>query len=76
MHERPEGMDVGTVVMSGLKQERVMDAINVVTSQHERGKRLLPLIDDYDTDTVSKQILRVVLSYVDYVNRTVWHKTQ
>lgn len=75
MHERPEGMDVGTVVMCGLKAARVLEAVKVVTTHHNKEARLLPVIDDYQTDTVSKQILRVVLSYVDYVNRTVWHKS-
>lgn len=75
MHERPEGMDVGTIIMSGLKKERVLDSVKVVTAHHCREKRVLPVIEDYQSDTVSKQIVRVVLSYVDYINRTVWHKT-
>jgi UDP-N-acetylglucosamine 2-epimerase (non-hydrolysing) len=73
-HERPEGMDEGTLVMSGLKTDRVLEAVKVVTSQHDREKRVFPLIEDYDAGPVSKQIVRIVLSYVDYVNRTVWHK--
>jgi len=73
-HERPEGMDEGTLVMSGLKKDRVLEAVKVVTSQHDREKRVFPLIKDYDAGPVSKQIVRIVLSYVDYVNRTVWHK--
>ena len=74
-HERPEGMDVGTLVMSGLKQERVLDAVSVVTSQHSRAKRATEPVADYEATAVSKQVVRVVLSYVDYVNRTVWHKS-
>jgi UDP-N-acetylglucosamine 2-epimerase (non-hydrolysing) len=73
-HERPEGMDEGTLVMSGLKTDRVLEAVKVVTSQHDRDKRIFPLIKDYDAGPVSKQIVRIVLSYTDYVNRTVWHK--
>jgi UDP-N-acetylglucosamine 2-epimerase (non-hydrolysing) len=73
-HERPEGMDEGTLIMSGLKKERVLEAVKVVISQHDRDKRVFPLIQDYDAGPVSKQIVRIVLSYVDYVNRTVWHK--
>jgi UDP-N-acetylglucosamine 2-epimerase (non-hydrolysing) len=73
-HERPEGMDEGTLVMSGLKTDRVLEAVKVVTSQHDREKRIFPLIKDYDAGPVSKQIVRIVLSYTDYVNRTVWHK--
>lgn len=73
-HERPEGMDVGTLVMSGLKKGRVLDAVAVVCSQYSRAKRVAAPVADYEAVSVSKQIVRVVLSYVDYVNRTVWHK--
>lgn len=74
-HERPEGMDVGTLIMAGLKQERVLDAVRVIVSQHDRTKRVMEPVEDYEALAVSKQILRVVLSYTDYINRTVWHKT-
>ena len=73
-HERPEGMDEGTLIMSGLKAERVLDAVRVVTSQHERGQRIMPVVKDYQAGPVSKQVVRVVLSYTDYINRTVWSK--
>jgi UDP-N-acetylglucosamine 2-epimerase (non-hydrolysing) len=73
-HERPEGMDVGTLIMSGLKKERVLDAVRVIIAQHNRTQRVMKPVQDYDAGTVSKQLLRVVLSYVDYVNRTVWSK--
>lgn len=73
-HERPEGMDVGTLIMSGLKKERVLDAVRVIVSQHDRSKRVMQPVQDYEAGDVSKQVLRVVLSYVDYVNRTVWSK--
>jgi UDP-N-acetylglucosamine 2-epimerase len=73
-HERPEGMDVGTLIMSGLKRERVLDAVHVIVSQHDKSKRVMQQVQDYEVDAVSKQLLRIVLSYVDYVNRTVWSK--
>ena len=73
-HERPEGMDVGTLIMSGLKKERVLDAVRVIIEQHDRSRRIMQPVEDYEAGTVSKKILRVVLSYVDYVNRTVWSK--
>ncbi len=73
-HERPEGMDEGTVMMSGMSKERVLEAVRVVTSHHDRNARVFPVVADYHTGPVSKQIVRVVLSYIDYVNRTVWHK--
>jgi len=74
-HERPEGMDEGTLVMSGLKRHRVLEAVKIVTAQHSRDERVFPLVKDYEAGPVSKQVLRIVLSYIDYVNRTVWHKT-
>jgi UDP-N-acetylglucosamine 2-epimerase len=73
-HERPEGMDVGTLIMSGLKKERVLDAVRIIIAQHDRSQRVMSPVDDYEAGAVSKKILRIVLSYVDYVNRTVWSK--
>lgn len=73
-HERPEGMDVGTLIMSGLKKERVLDAVRIIIAQHDKTKRVMQPVQDYEAGAVSKQLLRVVLSYVDYVNRTVWAK--
>lgn len=74
-HERPEGMDVGTLIMAGLKKERVLDAVRVIIAQHENGRRVVAPVEDYEALAVSKKILRIVLSYSDYVNRTVWRKS-
>jgi len=73
-HERPEGMDVGTLIMSGLKKERVLDAVKIIASQHDKKTRVMRAVEDYEAGPVSKQVLRVVMSYIDYINRTVWHK--
>jgi len=73
-HERPEGMDVGTLIMSGLKKERVLDAVRIIIAQHDKTRRVMQPVQDYESGAVSKQVLRIVLSYVDYVNRTVWSK--
>lgn len=73
-HERPEGMDQGTLIMSGLNKESVLAAVKVITSQHKPGARVIPLVPDYEGGPVSLQVVRVVLSYTDYVNRTVWRK--
>lgn len=73
-HERPEGMDVGTLIMCGLKKDRVFDAVRVIDAQYEKTRRIMYPVGDYEAGPVSKQVLRVVLSYVDYVNRTVWSK--
>jgi UDP-N-acetylglucosamine 2-epimerase (non-hydrolysing) len=74
-HERPEGMDEGTLIMAGLKKERVLDAVRVIISQHRRDVRVMKPVEDYEAQAVSKKILRIVLSYTDYINRTVWRKT-
>lgn len=74
VHERPEGMDAGTLVMCGLKRERVLAAIALVVEQHNRGGSAAPQIVDYEARHVARQISRVVASYVDYVNSTVWRK--
>jgi len=73
-HERPEGMDEGTVIMSGLKKDRVLQAVEVVTTHFKENDRVSRLVPDYDVDVVSTKVLRIILSYVDYINRTVWHK--
>jgi len=73
-HERPEGMDEGTLIMSGLKTERVLESVKVITSQHNRAERVMTLVGDYRGGAVSKKIVRIVLSYTDYINRTVWSK--
>jgi len=73
-HERPEGMDETTVIMSGLNKVRVIDAVEVATAHNSQDNRMIKPVRDYESDNVSKKILRIILSYVDYVNRTVWHK--
>ena len=73
-HERPEGMDEGTLVMSGLMAENVIDAIQLVTSQYDRSRRVNKTVPDYDVDNVSVKVVRIIYSYVEYINRTVWYK--
>ncbi len=73
-HERPEGMDEATVVMCGLEKENVLFALRTVMEQFKKDKRVFNIIQDYNTETVSKKALRIVLSYTDYINRNVWKK--
>lgn len=73
-HERPEGMDVGTLIMSGLKKDRVLDAVKVTIEQHAASAGVRRPVPDYEAEGVSRQVLRVVMSYTDYINRTVWSK--
>lgn len=74
-HERPEGMDEGTLIMSGLEKERILDAINIVTTQFIENNNSIKIIGDYDVENVSKKMIRIITSYTDYINRTVWKKS-
>ncbi len=73
-HERPEGMDETTVIMSGLSKTRVIDSVEIATSHNSETVRAIKPVKDYEADNVSKKILRIIVSYIDYVNRTVWKK--
>lgn len=73
-HERPEGMDETTVVMSGLNSKRVLESVDIAVTHHSNERTNIKPVADYESDNVSKKVLRIVVSYIDYVNRTVWHK--
>jgi UDP-N-acetylglucosamine 2-epimerase (non-hydrolysing) len=73
-HERPEGMDEATLIMSGLKPESVLKSIEIVAAHYATAGRPFKLLPDYDTDNVSRKVLRIIMSYTEYVNRTVWFK--
>ena len=73
-HERPEGMDETTVIMSGLNKNRVLEAVEVATTHNNEENRAIKPVKDYEADNVSKKVLRIILSYTDYINRTVWYK--
>lgn len=67
-HERPEGMDEGTLIMTGLEKDTILDAIKVVTSER------MPIVKDYDADKVAQKVVRIIMSYTGYINRTVWKR--
>ena len=69
-HERPEGMDEGTLIMSGVDKEDVIAAIEVVTKQGSKPR----IVGDYDVDNVGIKVVKIVMSYTGYINRTVWRK--
>ena len=69
-HERPEGMDEGTLIMCGLEEDDVLSAINVVTTQFFTPR----VVSDYNVENVSSKVVRIILSYTSYINRTVWRK--
>ena len=74
-HERPEGMEEGAVMMTGLNPERVLNGLRLLESQPKGEQRALTMVSDYMAPNVSGKIVRILFSYVDFVNRVVWHKT-
>ena len=76
VHERPEGFEEAVVMFTGLSVERLMDAMNVLESQPRGDHRALHLVPDYAADNVSAKVLRIVMSYTDFVNRKVWRKQE
>jgi len=73
-HERPEGMEEAAVMMTGTHVERVMQALAVLESQPTGGERMLRQVADYSMPNVSQKVVRILHSYVDYVNRVVWKR--
>jgi UDP-N-acetyl-L-fucosamine synthase len=74
-HERPEGMEEAVVMMVGLSAERVRQGLAILDSQPRGEQRGLQMVADYDVPNVSDKVLRIIHSYVDYVNRVVWRKS-
>lgn len=73
-HERPEGMEEGAVMMTGLNPERVLEALEIAIQQPRDGERRFRIVEDYNVPNVSAKVLRIIVSYTDYVRRTVWRQ--
>jgi len=75
-HERPEGMEEGAVIMTGLNSSVVLQSLEVVMKQRRGEKRDLRPVSDYGANNVSEKIVRIILSYTCYMRRNVWHEVE
>jgi UDP-N-acetyl-L-fucosamine synthase len=73
-HERPEGMEEGAVMMTGLEFDRIMEGLAILQSQGRAEERTIRVVQDYNVPNVSDKVVRIILSYTNYVDRFVWHK--
>ena len=74
-NERPEGMEEGAVMMLDSNKERIFNAISILDNQGRGDTRSLNIVADYSCDNVSEKILRIIMSYTDFVNKKVWKQT-
>tara|TARA_B110000971_G_scaffold219075_1_gene259320 strand:+ start:132 stop:1265 length:1134 start_codon:yes stop_codon:yes gene_type:complete len=73
-HERPEAMEEASVMMVGLRPERILQGLTQVSDQNLEGERSFRPVNDYSMPNVSDKMVRIILSYTDYINRVVWSK--
>ena len=73
-HERPEGMEEGAVIMTGMKKDRILQGLSILETQPRGEERILNLVQDYQPENVAEKVLRIIQSYTDFVNRVVWRK--
>jgi len=73
-HERPEAMEEASIILSGLNEERFFQALDIVISNKQENSQRLKLVQDYNVDNVSEKILRIIISYTDYINNFTWKK--
>ncbi len=73
-HERPEAMEEASVMMVGLKYYRIVQALSILKNQKQEKERALRLVSDYSMPNVSEKVIRIILSYIDYINTNVWKK--
>ncbi|MFA7288398.1 MAG: UDP-N-acetylglucosamine 2-epimerase [Melioribacteraceae bacterium] len=73
-HERQEAMEEASVMMTGFNPERIVQAIQVLNKQKQVDDRTLRLVSDYSMPNVADKVVRIIISYTDYINRIVWRK--
>lgn len=74
VHERPEGFEEAAVMLTGLDYSIVSQSLRILENQPRGDKRILNIVNDYSTNSVSDKVLRIIMSYTNFVNRKVWHK--
>ena len=70
-HERPEAMDEGTIIMTGFDKQNIIDSVNIITDLNSGN---LSIVEDYKAENISDKVIKIIFSYVNYVNRNVWKK--
>ena len=73
-HERPEAMEEASVMMVGLNEERILQALILLENQNTNNQRIFRPVSDYSMPNVSDKVVRIIMSYTDYINRVVWSK--
>jgi len=72
--ERPEGFEEATVMLVGINIDCILQGLRVLENQGRDAERTLNIVSDYSTNNVSEKIVRIILSYTDYINRIVWKR--
>jgi UDP-N-acetylglucosamine 2-epimerase (non-hydrolysing) len=76
VHERPEGMEEAVAIMTGLSVKRVMESIPVAISMKRGAERSIPIVQDYLAPNVSEKVVKIILSYTDFIKRRVWYQDE
>jgi UDP-N-acetylglucosamine 2-epimerase (non-hydrolysing) len=75
-HERPEAMEEASVMLTGFNIDRINQALKVIATQGRGEKRTLSLVNDYAAPNVSEKVIRIIISYTDYIRRVVWQEKE
>ena len=74
MHERPEGFEEAAVMLTGLNEDRIRLGLSILEKDFQNTNRVHHIVNDYDVNDVSSKVVKIILSYTDYVNRNVWKR--
>ena len=73
-HERPEAMEEASVMMVGLSSDRILQGLQIISNQKRGNERTVMTVSDYSKSNVSDKVLRIIVSYTNYIQRKVWHE--